>query len=129
MTIDEINALRNAIMNCKHISEKELFDFAYKANEEGKCFKLAIKIKDEYYKKWYDNVISENPSVYQEDLSDETLYITTTDNKAFKSGMCGYSIFGESIASKIRSARGVGNISLDRIERAPIEFAAILGEC
>lgn len=128
MTLEEINALREQIKAAKHLTENELFDFARKANEERKRYKIAIKLKDECYQKWYLESINRYPDIFKESLSDETLYITSTDNKAFIPGMGGYSIFGISIAMMLRTARGIVQDMIDRIEHQPIEYGVILEE-
>lgn len=84
---------------------------------------VIIKIKNEHYQQWYDGLTDKTYSI-----EEETIYITSTNNKAFKSGMIGYSIFANSLADlkrmyidKIESAF----YSVDRIEHMPYEWYII----
>lgn len=128
MTLERIEKFREQIKEGKKLSRNELFDFALKANDEGKTYQLAIKIENSFYKDWHNRMQAMQPKVYLESLEDETTYITTTDNKAFKRGMGGYSIFATSIAEMLREVRDIQGHAYERIEHAPIEYGIVMGE-
>lgn len=127
-----VEAIEQAIATHKKLSQDEGYKLARKIWAEGYTVDLIMKIENDIYSDWYRESRKKYPEYYRhETLEDETTYTTTNDNKAFKSGMCGYSIFACSLATYKRKERGqqiTPDEFCERIEHYPCDWIIVLEE-
>ena len=116
MTLEEaIRLAERAELSHDKMTFSKACDLLRARNDsKGKTLNVVIKISESDLMKWH------NESRLSTSLHDETLFISDSCNKAFKSNMLGYSVFAQSLGSMKRHA-----CEIDRIERLPIEWVYI----
>lgn len=119
-----VQEVEQLLQTGKKLTPTEGMELARKYMSQGLIVDLIIKVNNTHFGLWYKY---RRPQDWPETLDEETTYITSNDNKAFESGMGGYSIFARSLAAMKRRARDLIVFSevIERIEHMPMEWIIV----
>lgn len=106
------------------LSKKDAYDLMEWANENGYIATMIWKIPSKEYRKWY----KKNKKHLKTTITEETTFEVSSDNKAFKPGALGYSIFAYSFGDMQRNdGKPWYYREVERIERCDCEYAILVG--